>query len=77
VTGDKALNLGERGQAEIGFGLLKPYGMDSLEPPQVEALGDLTRRHTVDAVLVSVGANDIGFARIVQFCILNLAGPCW
>jgi lysophospholipase L1-like esterase len=67
--------------ATIGEGLLKPYeGIapdGRLEPAQVEALRDLAADRTVDAVLLSIGANDVGFARIVQFCIFNFIGPCW
>jgi lysophospholipase L1-like esterase len=38
------------------------------ERPQLERLGELARRARLVALLVSVGANDVGFARIVGFC---------
>jgi lysophospholipase L1-like esterase len=37
--------------------------------PQLDELAELDRRRPVDAVLVSVGANDVHFAPLVQFCI--------
>jgi lysophospholipase L1-like esterase len=61
--------------ATIDTGLLREYdGVDpdrrrgSL-PAQVAELRALDRRRPVDAVVVSVGANDIHFGPLVQFCI--------
>jgi lysophospholipase L1-like esterase len=67
--------------ATIRTGLLRPYAGiepsgDALERAQVRSLADLAADRSIDAVVLSIGANDVGFARIVQFCILNL-GPCW
>ena len=68
--------------ATIQVGLLRPYAGiepsadDSLERAQVRALADLARDHSIDAVVIDIGANDVGFARIVQFCIFSV-GPCW
>jgi hypothetical protein len=61
--------------ATIDRGLLGEYA--GIEPdadlgtlrPQVAELGELARERDVDAVLLSVGANDIRFSRLVQFCI--------
>jgi lysophospholipase L1-like esterase len=76
----RAVLLGCSG-ATVDEGLLGPYaGIEpdgTVERAQVEVLADLARGRSVDAVLVSIGANDVGFSRIVQFCILNLGGPCW
>ncbi len=38
------------------------------EQPQLERLAELARRARLVALLLSVGANDVGFARIVGFC---------
>ena len=38
------------------------------EPPQVEVVNDLAEGRAIDALLVSIGANDIHFSRVVQFC---------
>jgi lysophospholipase L1-like esterase len=58
--------------ATIDEGLLGPY--DGVQknaakgplPPQVDVLADLTR--PVDALLISVGANDVNFGSFVRFC---------
>jgi lysophospholipase L1-like esterase len=66
--------------ATIRRGLLGPYrGIapsrdGSREPAQVDRLRELAEGHDISAVLLSVGANDIGFGRIVQFCIFK--EPC-
>ena len=63
--------------AEIGIGLLRPYrGIDPPEeatplPPQVKELERIAAARPVDAVLVSVGANDVSFGPMVSFCIRN------
>src|SRR5918992_3949270 len=55
-------------------GLLAPYvGIEpdrdrTEQPPQVDVLNDLAADRPVDAVLISVGANDVHFGNIVQFC---------
>lgn len=61
--------------AEIGLGLLRPYrGIDPAEeatplPPQVKELERIAATRAVDAVLVSIGANDVSFGPMVSFCI--------
>ncbi|HKG35923.1 MAG TPA: SGNH/GDSL hydrolase family protein [Solirubrobacterales bacterium] len=84
VAGDdlgRVVLLGCSG-ATIQTGLLRPYAGiepsadDSLERAQVRALADLAGENSIDAVLIDIGANDVGFARIVQFCVLSV-GPCW
>jgi len=60
--------------ATVPRGLLGPYvGIEpdrerTIQPPQVELLSDLAARREIDAVLVSIGANDVHFGAIVQFC---------
>ncbi len=55
-------------------------------PPQVEALADLlcppprscpdpSTQRRVDALVISIGGNDIGFSDIVKVCV-RLVGPC-
>jgi len=61
--------------AEIGVGLLRPYrGIDPPEegtplPPQVRELERIATTRQVDAVTVSIGANDVSFGPMVSFCI--------
>ncbi len=65
--------------AEIGKGLLRPYkGIDfdkSTQPrllePQVKELEQVGGERHIDAVLLSVGANDVYFGPIVKFCLKN------
>lgn len=60
--------------ATVPRGLLGPYA--GIEPPpdepalepQVDALNELVARRPVDAVLVSIGANDVHFGDTVRFC---------
>lgn len=47
---------------------IEPAKDGRAEPPQVDLVNALAERRAVDALLVSVGANDIHFAKIVQFC---------
>jgi len=60
--------------AEIGIGLLDPYA-GAVPPrdepplePQVSILNRIAETRQVDAVLISVGANDIHFAGVAGFC---------
>ncbi|MGN6201991.1 MAG: PKD domain-containing protein [Solirubrobacterales bacterium] len=63
--------------AKLSAGLLGPYkGLDNpllswRKPldPQVDELERIARTRQVDAVLVSVGANDVYFGPIVKFCL--------
>jgi lysophospholipase L1-like esterase len=60
--------------ASVPQGLLGPYGgviPDVEEPPltpQIDELNQIARRRQVDAVLLSIGANDIEFSEFVTFC---------
>ena len=55
-------------------GLEAPYsGIDpdhahTTEAPQLDVLNDLAARQNVDAVLLSIGANDVSFSSIIEFC---------
>jgi lysophospholipase L1-like esterase len=66
----------------IDAGLLGPY--EGIEPgaslpPQLDALTKLVGDREVDALLVSIGANDVGFASLVRNCFVrplcHLPGP--
>lgn len=47
---------------------IEPDPTHSLERPQATVITELRARREIDAVLVSVGANDVYFSKIVQFC---------
>jgi hypothetical protein len=69
--------------ATVPAGLTGPYdGVEGKpgEPPlaaQVNVLNRLKKVRPVDAVLVSVGANDVHFGEIVRFCALAPPGNCF
>lgn len=71
--------------AEVRRGLLGGYAgavppeNEPPLPPQVEQLEQVARRRKVDAVLLSIGANDIHFSEFVAFCAnpLRIAGDCF
>lgn len=55
-------------------GLLGPYeGQEpgALLPPQVTELERLAGDREIDAVLVSIGANDVHFSKVVESCLLK------
>jgi hypothetical protein len=59
--------------ASIASGMLGPY--DGINPgptlpPQVEEMRRLAGGREIDAVLVSIGVNDLGFGAMVKHCIL-------
>jgi GDSL-like Lipase/Acylhydrolase family len=62
--------------ATIGAGLLGSYrGIEpprdgSAQPPQVDVLREVAAARQVDAVLLSIGANDSHFGDIVVFCAI-------
>lgn len=65
------VNLACSGAAIEGEGLLAPYA--GIEPgpqlaPQLDRLEALARTRPIDAVVISAGANDIGFGDIVTAC---------
>lgn len=58
--------------ASIDVGLLKPYR--GIEPgklfrPQVKAMKTLAQGREIDAVILSIGVNDLGFGALVAHCI--------
>ncbi|MGB7684182.1 MAG: SGNH/GDSL hydrolase family protein [Solirubrobacterales bacterium] len=63
--------------AKLGIGLLRPYaGIEKPRdatrlPPQVNELERIDEVRDVDAVLVSIGANDVYFGPMVRFCIIK------
>ena len=63
--------------ATIDHGLLgafRPRRFEPAEPPQLDRVDDLTPRGSIDALMISIGANDIGFSKIFTFCAEN--GNC-
>jgi hypothetical protein len=67
--------------ARIETGLLRRYrgivpdrtGLS--EPAQLEVVNRLARRREIDALLVSIGANDVYFSSLVKLCIAEK--QCW
>lgn len=58
--------------ASIARGLLGPYGGINpgiLHRPQVKAMTTLAQGREIDAVIVSIGVNDLGFADLVKHCV--------
>ncbi|GAB2474590.1 SGNH/GDSL hydrolase family protein [Jatrophihabitans fulvus] len=62
--------------ATIDEGLIGPYrgidadGTDAPLPPQLDAAVARAAGRPIDALLVSIGANDLGFGAIVRDCVL-------
>jgi lysophospholipase L1-like esterase len=59
--------------ASIATGMLGPYaGIEPMGgaplPPQVDAMKALIGSRHADAVLVSIGINDLGFGTVARFC---------
>lgn len=69
--------------AEVHTGLLGPY--DGAVPPrdepplepQVDVLERIARERQVDAVLLSIGANDVNFSGIAAFCAAVASDDCF
>jgi len=40
-------------------------------PPQIDRVAELAAGHEIDALLVSIGGNDVNFSKIVEACILG------
>jgi len=71
--------------ASIGAGLVGPYeGANPVRgemlPPQIDQVAEIVHARgltrPIDALLISVGANDIGFAKIVRLCADPRTHPC-
>jgi lysophospholipase L1-like esterase len=56
------------------FAGVQPNGRLGDLPPQLDQVEALERRRHIDAVLLSVGANDVYFGPLVRFCVF--AQPC-
>jgi hypothetical protein len=69
--------------ATIDQGLIRPYDgvvkPDNEPPlePQLDQLNQVEERRPIDAVLISVGANDVHFGDIARFCAFNPAEDCF
>lgn len=60
--------------AKINAGLLGPYAgviPGALLPPQLDQLRSLVGDREVDAILISIGANDVTFSNIVKLCFIG------
>ncbi len=55
---------------------IEPSRDDERERPQLEVLREIAAEHSIDAVLISIGANDVGFAKVAAFCANPGGGPC-
>ena len=83
--GVMSLNLacsGARTSTQAGSGDFKPgidfYSDASGRKGQALALQEFAATHDVEAVTVLIGANNFGFADLVQTCVLNwLTSPSW
>ena len=83
--GVMSLNLacsGARTYTQAGSGDFKPgvdfYADASGRKGQALMLQEFAAAHNVEAVTVLIGANNFGFADIVQTCVLNwLTSPSW
>jgi hypothetical protein len=76
--------LGDGGRLQrpaiSGGGILTPYEGQvmthlPLLPPQLVQAQEMTSGRDVDAVLVSIGANDQKFSKVVEGCIKTQCGP--
>ncbi len=62
--------------ASVREGLLGPYAGVQKDrrlgdlPPQLEQVEALAHRRHIDAVLLSIGANDVDFGPLVRFCVV-------
>jgi hypothetical protein len=79
-AGINSLNLacsGARTYTQVGSNPFKP-GLDFAAGSQLLALQSFAATHNVRAVTVLIGANNYGFADIVQACITDfLTSPTW
>ncbi len=79
-TGVGFVPLGCSG-ATVEKGLRNPYRgiqprlLEMREPAQIPRVNELAERREIDALLLSVGANDVNFSKIVKFCLL--VDECW
>ena len=69
--------------ASVGEGLLEPYP-GAVPPrdepplaPQMQVLEEIARRRPVNAVLISIGANDVHFSEIASFCAFVATEDCF
>jgi Ca2+-binding RTX toxin-like protein/Tol biopolymer transport system component len=46
-------------------------------PPQIDQLKDLVTSRPIDALLLSIGANDMGFSAILKACLNPLVPACY
>ncbi|HEX9377767.1 MAG TPA: hypothetical protein VGB19_16210 [Actinomycetota bacterium] len=73
VDSDPNDNLPEGGLLDPYRGIEPPEGAGAI-PPQVDQVAALVGSQHIDALLLSIGANDVGFSDIVLNCLVNIFG---
>jgi hypothetical protein len=66
---------------KLTTGILEPYGgvrkeRGEMLMPQIDELLYLVPNRTIDALVVSIGGNDVGFSKIIIRCIKNKISSC-
>jgi hypothetical protein len=61
------------GGAQINPGMLTPFRGNR---PQVDQARDLVKGQPIDALMLSIGGNDVGFGAILQQCLLTPGIDC-
>jgi lysophospholipase L1-like esterase len=61
--------------ATIANGVLGPQSASGQPGSQIDQARKVLRGHRVDAVLLSIGGNDIGFTSLLENCLLNANCP--
>jgi lysophospholipase L1-like esterase len=61
--------------ATITNGILGPQSASGQPGSQIDQARKILRGHRVDAVLLSIGGNDIGFTALLENCLLNSNCP--
>lgn len=74
VAVDERVNLACSGAKSVNLWPLAMGGQPHFgEPPQADALAALARRDDLRMVVVTVGANDVGFGELVAACAIDWA----
>ncbi|MFN8643411.1 MAG: GDSL-type esterase/lipase family protein [Candidatus Binatia bacterium] len=64
----------ERGMLAPYRGSEPPFDPADVLPPQVEAVAQLSQQRAIDALIMTIGGNDILFEYIVAACVLGTGG---
>jgi len=52
-------------------GVIEPEPGDDPFPPQIERVAELADGHAIDALVISIGGNDVNFANVVEACVVG------